>query len=272
MKRTALVLAAVLVIGAPVFAGVVYEIEVTDHTTSPASTSGNHISVEGSLLKMDATSGSDKMDGEMIYRGDRREMVIVNNEDNTYFVLNEEQMRALAAQINQAMSAVDQALAAVPEGQREKMREMMNKRMPMEMDQREPAELKKTGETDTINGYPCVRYEVWRGGIRQRELWVTSWKNIEGGADTVQAFEDMSAFFKEMLDSLPQMGDRSFADSAFEHLKEMGGMPVLTREFADDGSLENESMLNSARKQAFDPDEFEPPKNYKRKDMFKGMK
>ncbi len=270
MKRTALVLAAVLVIGAPVFAGVVYEIEVTDHTTSPASTSGSHISVEGSLLKMDAISGSKDMDGEMIYRGDRREMVIVNDEEKSYIVLDEEQMKAMAAQISQAMSAMDQALAAVPEGQREKMREMMNKRMPMKMDQREPSNLKKTGETDTINGYPCVKYQVWRAGILERELWVTPWKNIEGGADAVQAFEDMSSFFKEMLNSLPQMGDQDFADSAFEHLKEMGGMPVVTREFADDGSLENESTLKSANQQAFDPDEFEPPKNYKRKDMFKG--
>ncbi len=272
MKKLALTLSAVLVAAAPAFAGVVYEIEVTDHSAGAAGTSGSRISVEGPLLKMDVISGSNDMDGEMIYRGDRREMVVVNDKDESYFVLDEEQMKAMAAQINQAMSAMEQALAAVPEGQREKMREMMNKRMPMQTNQREPAELKKTGETDTINGYPCVKYQVWRAGILQRELWVTPWKNIEGGADTVQAFEDMSAFFKEMLDSLPQLGDRSFADSAFEHLKEMGGMPVVTREFADDGSLESEATLKSATQENLDPDDFEPPKSYKRKDMFKGMK
>ena len=272
MKNAARILAAILVFGAPAFAGVVYEIEVTDHSTSPVSTSGSRISVDGLLLKMDVTTGGDDLDGEMIYRGDRKEMVIVNDKDKTYIVLDEEQMKALAAQIKQAMAAMDQALAAVPEGQRAKMEAMMKQRMPLEMDQREPAELKKTGETDTINGYPCVKYQVWRAGALERELWVTPWKNIEGGADTVQAFEDMSAFFKEMLDSLPQMGDQSFADSAFEHLKEMGGMPVVTREFADDGSLENESTLKSASTQSLVPADFEPPKDYKRKDMFKGMK
>ena len=272
MKKTTLILAAVLVICTSAVAGVVYEIEVKYHTSSPPSTSASRISVEEPLLKMDVISGSDEMDGEMIYRGDRREMVVVNDKDKTYFVLGEEDIKALAAQINQAMSAMEQALAAVPEGQREKMREMMNKRMPMQTEQREPAELKKTGETDTINGYPCVKYQVWRAGILERELWVTPWKNIEGGADTVQAFEDMSGFFKEMLDSLPQMGDRSFADSAFEHLKEMGGMPVVTREFADDGSLESEATLRSATQENLDPADFEPPKSYKKKDMFKGMK
>jgi hypothetical protein len=272
MKNAARILAAILVFGAPAFAGVVYEIEVTDHSTNPVSTSGSRISVEGLLLKMDITTGGDDLDGQMIYRGDRKEMVVVNDKDKTYFVLDEEQMTALAAQIKQAMSAMEQALAAVPEGQRAKMEALMKQRMPMQMDQRDPAELKKTGETDTINGYPCVKYQVWRAGALERELWVTPWKNIEGGADTVQAFEDMSAFFKEMLDSLPQMGDQSFADSAFEHLKEMGGMPVVTREFADDGSLDNESVLKSANQQALDPADFEPPKDYKRKDMFKDAK
>jgi len=272
MKNAVRILPTILLICAPAFAGVVYEIEVSDHTTNPVSTSGSRISVQGLLLKMDVTSGGADMDGEMIYRGDRKEMVVINKEDTTYFVLDEEQMRALAAQINQAMSAMEQALAAVPEGQRAKMEAMMKQRMPIEMDQREPSELKKTSETDTINGYPCVKYQVWRRGALERELWVTPWKNIEGGADTAQAFEDMSAFFKQMLDSLPQMGDRSFADSAFEHLKEMGGIPVVTREFADDGSLESEATLKSASAQSLDPADFEPPKDYKRRDMFKGVK
>jgi hypothetical protein len=272
MKKLALSLAAVLMITAPAFAGVVYEIEVTDHKGAAANTSASRISVEGPLLKMYVVSGSNDMDGEMIYRGDRKEMVVVNNKEKSYFVLDEEQMKAMAAQIKQAMAAMEQALAAVPEGQRAKMEQMMKSRMPMQTNQREPAELKKTGDSDTINGYPCVKYQVWRAGALERELWVTPWENIEGGADTVQAFEDMSSFFKEMLDSLPQMGDRSFADSAFEHLKEMGGMPVVTREFADDGSLESESTLKSATKENLDPANFEPPKGYKRQDMFKGMK
>ena len=271
MKKLALTIAAILMSSATTFAGVVYEIEVTDHTSSPAAASESRISVEGNRLKMDVISGGNDVDGKMIYRGDRNEMVVVNDNDQSYFVLDEAQMKAMAAQINQAMSAMEQALAAVPESQRAKMEQMMKSRMPAQMEPREPAELKKTGESDTINGYPCAKYQVWRAGSLEREMWVTPWKNIEGGADTVQAFEAMSSFFKEMLDSLPQVGERSFADSAFEHLKEIGGMPVVTREFADDGSLETEATLKSANQQALDPGEFEPPKGYKRKDMFKGM-
>ena len=271
MKKFALVLAVATMLGCPAFAGVLYEIEVADHSQSPAAVSTSQISVEGQLLKIDGSAGS-HMDGSMIYRGDRRQMVVVNDEDTSYFVIDEEQMRALTAQISEAMTAMEQALAAVPEGQRAQFEQMMKKRMPVQGAPREPAELKKAGDSETINGYPCVRYEVWRGGIRQRELWVTSWENIEGGEDTAQAFQDMSDFLREMLDSLAQFGGQSFGDPAFEHLREMGGIPVRTREFADDGSIETEATLKSAADRSFEPASFDPPKGYTKQDLFKGQK
>ena len=87
-----------------------------------------------------------------------------------------------------------------------------------------------------------------------------------------QAFQEMSDFFEEMLDSLAQFGGQSFGDPAFEHLREMGGIPVMTREFAGDGSVESEASLKSASNHSFQPADFEPPKGYKKQDLFKGKK
>ena len=70
--------------------------------------------------------------------------------------------------------------------------------------------------------------------------------------------------------SLPKFAESGGADQAFVHMKEMGGFPVVTRDFTDDGSLESESSLHSARRQTLDPDAFEPPSGYKRQEMFKG--
>jgi hypothetical protein len=53
----------------------------------------------------------------------------------------------------------------------------------------------------------------------------------------------------------------------FEHLTAMNGFPVVTREFADDGSLESETVLRSARREQLDPVEFDPPPGYDREDM-----
>jgi hypothetical protein len=139
--------------------------------------------------------------------------------------------------------------------------------------ERPESELKETGEQGNKNGYPCVKYEVFREGRKIQELWVTDWDNIEGGSEVVDAFEDMAEFFSEMMNALPNMGGEddgpAMDDMVFEHLKELGGFPVVTREFADDGSLQEETALRSAKRQTIDPDTFNPPSGYKQQEMFR---
>lgn len=270
MKKI-VVFTAVLLLSIPAVAGVVYEIEVTDHEQSPPKTEGLETSVEGRYLKVGVPASNGTGDSEMVYRGDRREMIFIDHDRKTYSVIDEETMRALAAQINEAMSMMEQALANVPEGQRAMVEEMMRKKMPQAQKiERPKTELRMTGENAEHNGYPCVRYEVLRDGRVIREHWVTDWQNVEGGAEVEDLFQEMSEFFREMLDSLPKFAESDGADQAFEHLKEMGGFPVVTRDLGDDGSLESESSLRSARRQTLDPDAFEPPSGYKRQEMFKG--
>ena len=260
----------ILLVSISAAAGVVYEIDVTDHAQSPPKTDSMQTSVEGRLLKMGIPSGGRSGDGEMIFRGDRREMVWIDHQKKTYFVIDEETMKAFAAQINEAMEMMEQALANVPEAQRPMIEEMMKKKMPQTQKVERPkTELQKTGEMAEHNGYPCVRYEVLRDGRAIRELWVTDWENIEGGAEVAELFQQMSEFFQEMLDSLPKFAENG-ADQSFEHLKDLEGFPVITRELADDGTIERESSLRSARRQKLDPTAFEPPAGYKRQEMFKG--
>jgi hypothetical protein len=116
-----------------------------------------------------------------------------------------------------------------------------------------------------------VKYEVFRDGRKTREMWVTDWKNVEAGSESAAVFEDMASFFHEMMENLPDFGGGGPGpdDNVFEHMKELGGFPVVTREFAEDGSLEGESVLRSALRRTIDPDEFEPPAGYKRQEMFR---
>lgn len=272
MKRT-VVTFAILAVTAPAFAGVVYQVESRDLTSSPPTTSDGTMSVEGGNLKVQIANVGDGRNGEMIFRGDRREMVMVNHDDKSYFVMDEATMRQLAEQIGQAMAAMEQALAAVPESQRKKMEEMMKSRMPMPAAQREPSELKKTGGSDAVNGFACDLWEVWRAGAREREMCVTDWGNVEGSAEVAEAFRGMSAFMSEMLDSLPDIaGVKGLADESFAYLAEIDGFPVVTRELAADGSVESETTFVSSRQVELSAADFEPPKGYKRQDLMKQMR
>lgn len=269
MKRrvTAVFLLAAALAVAPALAGVVYEIEVKDHEQSPPKTSSTEAAVEGKNLKMSIAQGATGGKGDMIYRGDRREMIVVDHEDKSYMVVDQAAIETLAGQVSSAMSQMQEALKNVPEEQRAMVEQMMKQRMPQQAPERPTTELRKTGERATHGGYPCVKYDVLRGDRKVRELWVTDWSNIEGGNDVVGVFEDMAGFFQEMMDALPDFGQTAAADAAFAHMTEIGGFPVVTREFGDDGSLEDESTLRSARRQSLDPADFEPPAGYKRRSM-----
>ncbi len=266
--------AVTLFVAASASAGVVYEIEVKDHEQSPPKTESIQAAVEGRHLKMGiASGGSTGGQGEMIFRGDRREMVVVDHDTRSYHLLDQQAIQSIAGQVSEAQRMMQEALKNVPEDRRAMVEQMMKQRMPPGTEvpgQRVKSELRKTGERGTKSGYPCVKYEVFLGDAKIRELWVTDWSNVEGGEDVVGTFEDMADFFREMMDSFPDFGQQgSMGDPAFEHMRELGGFPVVTREFDEyDGSLEAESTLRSARRQTIDPDAFEPPSGYKRQEMF----
>ncbi len=268
MKLT-LFTASLVLAALPSSAGVLYEIE----NSYGGKTSEATIAVEDLNMKMDVATGDTEWNGDMIFRGQSREMIVVDHDKKTYFVIDKEQLEKLAGTVNQAMASMEQALAAMPASQRAKMEQMMKSRMGNIGTPRAPSELKKTGSEDTVNGFSCEIYEVWRSGVRERELCVTDWDNVAGGREVADVFYEMGAFMTEMLDSLPKMGDgASLGDATYEHLKEMNGFPVRTLEYGDDGVLDGQATLVSSTKADLDPADFEPPKNYKRKDLMKGMK
>lgn len=258
-------------------AGVVYEIEVTDHGQSPPRTEDSRMSAEGKNLKMGVSAGErGGAAGEMIFRGDRREMVIVDHDDESYTVIDEQAIESVAGQVGAMMAQMQEALKNVPEGQRAAVEEMMKKRMPQEAPARPRREVRRTGEHGDKAGYPCVKYEVLRDGRVVQELWVTDWNNLEGSAEVRQLFGEMAAFFKEMMDAFAgaagELGGLAggLGDNMFDLFDRIDGFPAVTRDLDADGSLDEESTLRSARRQDLDPEEFEPPAGYKRRTLFGG--
>lgn len=272
MKQLLIVLTLALCISIPVSAGVVFEVETTDHENG-GRVESTQTYVEGKNLKMEIAAGGGRSGGEAIYRGDWREMVVVDHDDKSYMVMDEEALTAVAGQVSQALGQLEDALKHVPEGQRAELEKLMKGRMPQQAPSRPASEVRKTGERAEMQGYPCVKYEVWRAGARVRELWVTNWKNVEGGEEVIDTFEDVAKFFSDLADSLsdatgfPGLGD-SMGDNLFEHMTEIDGFPIVTREFGDDDSLDSETTLRSSRRRTLDPADFEPPSGYKRRSMF----
>lgn len=256
---------------APAGAGVVFEIEVTDHGSSKPEQMTT--SVDGENLKMVVDASSGKSPGDMIFRGEKREMIVIDHDKKSYMVVDEAGIRQVGGQVNAAMAQMQEALKDIPAEQRAMVEQMMKQRMPQQAQQapaRAKPELVRHGDKAEKNGYPCVRYDVMRDGKRVRELWVTDWDNVEGGVEAMKAFKAMASFFSEMRNALPQFGANGgpgMDDNMFAYMDELGGFPVVTRELDHNGQLLTESTLRSSKRRSFEAADFEPPAGYKRQSL-----
>lgn len=278
MSRISFALAVLLVCARSVSAGVVFEIETKDNKQQAVQTHTTRLAVEGRRLTIDiAPSQANQRGGAMQYRSDRREMVVVDHESKSYFVMDIQTMKHLGSQLNSAMSQVrdqtQQALQGMSAEQRTMVEKMMKDRMPAQQPTQKPQiTVRRLDQSDQVYGYPCQLYEVRRNGRKIRDLWVTDWSNIEGGSELAPVFADMGRFQQEMIGAMPKLGGQSggMVDSPFATMKEINGFPVASRDYASDGSVESETALRSAKRQRLDPNAFEPPAGYKRQDMFDG--
>ncbi len=258
--------------------GVVFEIETTDHSASPPRSEGTNVSVEGRMIKMDVSPAEEGGgDGEMIFRGDRGEhgeVVVVDHDEKAYWVMDDKAVQDLAGQVDKAMSAVEEALKHLPKEQRDAIEKARRQGAAGAgaMPQRPKAEVRKTGERADKQGYPCVKYEVYRGAHKVREIWTTDWDNVEGGDEAEEAFKALAAFFKALAEAMPQqpggpIGGLLGGENPVDEMNFGNGFPVVTRSFDEAGNPEEESTLRSAQRRPLDPAEFEPPAGYKRRSM-----
>ena len=101
MKRLFNIVSAAVLATTPLFAGVVFEIETKDHDSSPPRTESIAMLVDGRNLKSEPGTSGKRSQMTMIYRGDRREMVVVDHGKKNYFVMDQQMMKKMADQMSQ---------------------------------------------------------------------------------------------------------------------------------------------------------------------------
>lgn len=271
MKRlTRLALALSCVAAVPVVAGpalnpgVVFKLEVK--ATPAASATVMTATVEGPNVKMEVPAAEGQGRVDMVFRGDRKEMVMIDHSRQAFMVMDQATMKQATDQIGAAMSAVQEQLKNMPPEQRAMMEEMMKGRG-MAMPAAAPVvEVRRTSERAKQSGYDAVKYEMVRDGNVQRVLWITDWSNVAGAEEARAAFEGMAAFMTELTAGLPPMMSNVTQD-AFGHMKELGGFPVLTIELDEAGQPAGETRLVSATSQSVPADAFDPPAGYRQQSI-----
>jgi len=263
MRRILSSFAIALFFTAAAYADVVFEIEQKE--LNPESTGQIKGKVKGNDLRMDMFEDDGKLDGSMIYKGATKEMIMINHDDKSFVVLDEASMSAIAAQIAEMMSQMEEQMKSLPPDQREQMKQMMG----TGGDYVEPV-LKKTGKGE-VNGISCEKYDVLKGADKIRQYCVTPWSGIEGGQEMMNLMMQMADSMEKMMKSFSAPGNPlgsqlEFEGNVFSQLKQLNGFPVETIDY-EEGEMDSVSTFTSSKKVSVDSSEFAPPSDYTKQSM-----
>lgn len=275
IKMEILVSGFMMGIQATAWAGVVLHTETTFPNRAEMPPQAGSMMIEGNNLKM-TVDGMGSIPSTVIYRGDRDEILLINHDDHTWRAMDKETMVTLGRHMNPAMEQLQKhmgdALKNMPPERRAMMENILARQgvdldqglTPGVMDGKIEMQVKKTGETQSINNYPCVKYEIWQEGQKVAEHWVTDWKRIDGAQGAQDVFQYMADFSREVWqETFKGSGGPA---SLFEALGAMEGFPVLTKTFSD-GKPVTESRLTGVEKKQASGQEFEPPSDYVREEF-----
>jgi hypothetical protein len=188
-------------------------------------------------------------------------------------------MQAMGGQMAEAMKQMQEALKEMPPEQRQMMEQMMRQSMPgggaaapapsAEACREPQVEVRPTGQTARIAGFPATRYDIFEDGKFTEELWVskaiTAWREIDP--------KKLERFGQEMakaLEALPGCG-RSRArqagadpyDPAWKLAAE--GYAVRTVDHGAAGGSVVEVVKAESRN--VQVSEFQPPAGFKRQSL-----
>jgi hypothetical protein len=252
-------------------AGAVLKTETREYHVDPPAIGTTTMFADGALLRVEINSLSSAEDGLLIYRGDRNEMLVADNERLEYYVIDKKSLTSMAMQIAGARDEMENMLMTLPPDERAAAEQEMKQQMP-ELDSAAgvPGTVRKTGESDTVNGYDCEYYEVLKDGRKSREMCVAKWSEIAGGSEAVNAMLGMGRFFESMHDAFASAGGTDFMSEqqeVFAQMRELGGYPVYAKDYDDTGAVEGESTLKSSHSETIDAAMFEAPKGYRKQEM-----
>ena len=256
LPTTTLLLAILAAV--PAGAGTVITLE---HTELPDGTARPlRMQVDGRRVAIDGAEGESRM----IFRGDLQQMLVFDDQQKTYTVVDDAMVAAIAGQMDAAMKQMEAAIASLPAEQQEMARRVMRQQAAAAPADGASAErVERTSERATKADYPCVKYEVFdAANTTVRELWVTEWSNVRGHRDLATAMKSMSAFAQKLLASLSRFGGTtSGLETAIAQWSEIDGLPIVTTEI-ESGTPSMETVLRSIEEAKLDEAVFEPPEGY----------
>lgn len=215
--------------------------------------------IEGKWLRMDL----DAEDGEgpassIVFDGERRVLARVDHREETVVELSLSELKAMMREVS----------AQLEKGRREGV---LERGSGSESGQeggeagRPRLEVRPTERRERLDGRSCVVVELLRAEQVVREACVVDWQLVGLEPTAFAVFGELGAFFDEMMKGISGVGEAPLAGNPFLALDELDGLPLLVRSF-EEGERRQETTLTLTEIRPLDPEELQPPADYRRVD------
>lgn len=230
--------ALAIALAAAAHADVVMVME-TKNMTSDTPT----VATQEMILTADKLSGHIRSGGQeqqMIYRGDKKLLWMIDAANKSYMELTEANLVSMGEQVNATMK---ERLAQLPEDQRAEAEAMLKTRLG-EGAKASVIDAKNTGEKKTVEGHACVKWDLFRDGQKSGEAWVAPRSEFKVAPADFAVFGSLVQFFDNVRKSMPMASALWRNGDTFAMFQKIDGIPVVTRRMEGD-KLMGETILKS---------------------------
>ena len=205
MRKAMIFLAGIYLAWTSVLATGVTVVRLEDKDLSSGETEEGTMYLASKMLRLESVGSlGSKTANSVIYRGDRELVWFLDHDQKQYTQMDKATMDRMASRMDEAMRRVKEQLEKFPPEQREMMESIMKQQTPKMAKQSPPLTVKQTSERENIEGYSCLKYELFRGDEKSSEVWATGWRELGLNGEVFGVFKDMSAFFEKLASSLAQ--------------------------------------------------------------------
>lgn len=241
-------------------AGVTVHVEVRETGSEPVH---QQIHIVGQTMKMDVNGDRN---GSVIFLGGTDEVITIDHDRREYARLDRATIEQMAGTVTAASRQIGGLLEGLTPEQRAALENMLGDKLPA-AETKQPVRplLRSTGRKGQHGGYETRQMEVLVNGQKRSEFWIANWQGVDQRIKP--AIDAMSRFMKGVIDKLPESLSEPVKSGGYEVIGDLGGMPMMTREYDSSGAVVNESKVTRIESADIDVASFNPPAGYTQRSL-----
>ena len=235
-------------------AGTVVELR-TEYFDSDRADENARIYFDKNCVRFDAIQDGKAI--ALIFRSDLESgpvCWVVDNENGTYFEVNEETVKQIQEQVAKARIMMEEQLKNIPQEQRAQYKQLIEEKMGPVGQTDLDIEFKEIASGVKVNAWECTQYESFVNGVKHEDVWAAPAKDLgltDADLKVLRGMSELFAGISPETNAFFQVGKEK-GKSGFE------GFPVLVVEYAD-GAKHEKSEVKSVVEKDLAKELFELP-------------